>query len=158
MFNFTSFILGILAMSAFSTVFLVLLDLKEKDIYFNLAGGPCLWIFSLAFESLRKLIQHFYYISERAVFADTNGILWYCDNKWWDLILGYSDKYTRPNCTDYQAQTHLWQDKYINCSGQNGIRVSFRHSPRKFWKNYAKPIPKEEIWLCQQREEIAKGK
>lgn len=148
----TSFICGFCVASLISTIALACYDNHESDFTFYLAGGPCLWaigLFALAYRTIHRETQHY---NCKSVVEDYAGRLWYCDSKWYDTVLTYSDKYKRPDARKYQDYVKLWCER-VRYDYDNYYRVSFRYAPKKFWKKYANPIPKEEIWLCQQKEE-----
>ena len=157
MFHLPSFIYGFLAMSAIASIALLVFDNTESDASYFLAGGPFFWVMAGIMPFIRWCIKRYSHLGEKSVFADENGKLWYCDCKWWDLILNYSNKYKKPDYREYQHQAHLWRDKFTDRIG-NYVIVSFRYSPRKFWKNYAEKMSKEDIWACQQNCDIHRGR
>ena len=151
-----NFIYGYLAASLISAIALVCYDCHESDFTFYLAGGPVLWIIGLFCWAYQTISRKAIYSNCRSVFEDVAGRLWYCDRKFFDTLLEYSDKYHEPDIMKYQDYVKLWPERFKDNCGKY-FSVSFHYAPKKFWKKYAKPMPMEDIWKAQNAQEISRG-
>lgn len=78
-----------------------------------------------------------------------DGSFWYCNKKYLDAIIKYTEEYKLPEQKDLKPYSNLW-DKYYTIGVSE---VMIRYAPRKFWKMYARPIPKEDIKEAMRKEQ-----
>lgn len=143
------FILGVLTMSLISTVLLIIWDnATRENILLEFAGGPAMLLYLLCQLIFYEIPHAIKRNSYKAILQKEDGSFWYCNSKYLDIIEEYIEEYKTSKQEDLEPYFNLWDKRY----SYGILGVNSRYAPRKFWKMYAKPIPKEDIKEAMRKE------
>ena len=133
------FIIGILVMSTFATIGILLMD--NGHDYAILFCGPVMWIVAVAAYCSRKFNHWATYHDVRSLLVCPDGKIRYIKDQLADTMRECNDKvYEFPSFKDHpEWNVNDWNKKFTWMDYGN-----VRYTPKKIWKQY-EAISKEEI-------------
>lgn len=126
------FLFGILAWSAFATIFVLLGDRLGEETVTTVIAGPIGWVFALIvqfFYKVRKLVLN---RVDQGMVKDENGTIYHCNPSDWYIIAGYVPGWERCKREEF-----------------TGNIMSARFAPRRIWKQYP-VVPKSVILAAKE--------
>ena len=130
-----NFILGIIVMSAVTTLGMAIEDKTGKDIRL-FTTGPIMWVMGLAYAINFYIIESIKDSRTKSLIQCPDGKIRYCNRNKTDYIRQV-EGYSFPKFKDVGYPVNLWADKH-----RRRLEANVRYTPKKVWKRF-EPIDKK---------------